>query len=83
MSEHEAMPGMDSNMEGMKESSDSSDPHREQSSGHGEASGGHGQSSETSEDVSWTVVGGFSAINLLVIITAGLLKFLKKPQLEV
>lgn len=88
---HEAAPDMDPNMEGMMESSKpsmsedetNSNEHGEVSEGHGEATGGHGESGETSEDVSWTVVGGFSAINLLVIITAGLLKFLKKPQLEV
>lgn len=66
MSEHEAMPGMDPNMEGMQESS-----------------GGHGESGGTSEGVNWIVVGGFLAINALIIIIAGILKFTKKvlPQL--
>lgn len=60
---HEAVPGMDSNMEGMQESS-----------------GGHGESSETSEGVNWIVVGGFLAINALILIIAGVLKSSKKVQ---
>lgn len=64
---HEATPGMDPNMAGM-ESSQSTD--------------GHGENGE-SEGVNWTVVGSFLAVNLLVIGTAGVLKFTKKTKLEI
>ncbi|HVJ47697.1 hypothetical protein [Desulfitobacterium sp.] len=65
--QHEATPGMDPNMPGM-ESNPSTD-------GHGENGG--------SEGVNWTVVGSFLAVNLLVIGTAGVLKFTRKPKLEI
>lgn len=66
--QHEATPGMDSDMPGMESNTPSSD-------GHGE--------NEASEGVNWTVVGGFLAINLLVIGTAGILKFTEKPKFEI
>lgn len=62
-SQHEVVPGMDSNMEGMQESS-----------------GGHGESSGTSEGVNWIIVGGFLAINTLILIIAGVLKSSRKVQ---
>lgn len=57
--QHKATSGMDPNMPGMNGSEKQSDGHNE---------------SETSEGVNWPVVGGFSAINLLVIVAAGILK---------
>jgi hypothetical protein len=41
---------------------------------------GHGESSEASEGVNWIIVGGFLAINALIIISAGILKSSKKVQ---
>lgn len=79
-SEHEAMPGMDPNMEGMKESGE----HEGTAGMDPEMEGmGHDESSEASEGVNWIIVGGFLAINALIIIIAGVLKSSKKvlPQL--
>lgn len=78
---HQATPDMDPHMEGMENSSESAISNGEEiSGGHGEASGGHGEGEETSEGVNWWVVGGFLAINSLIIFIAGLLKISKKPQ---
>ncbi len=41
---------------------------------------GHGESSEASKGVNWIIVGGFLAINSLIIISAGILKSSKKVQ---
>lgn len=60
------------------EGEQSSGEHGSASGGHGEASGGHGESSGASDEVNWAIVGGFSGINLLVIASAGILKFMKR-----
>lgn len=70
--QHEATPGMEPDMPGMvgmEGTSTSEDGH------------GHGHSEE-SEGVNWAIVGGFLAVNLLIIGTAGVLKFTQKPKLE-
>lgn len=86
---HEATPGMDPNMSGMDTGASASTapnaPHEAtpgmDSDMPGMESNGHGENGE-SEGVNWTVVGSFLAINLLVIGTAGVLKFTKKPNLR-
>ncbi|AHF08399.1 hypothetical protein [Desulfitobacterium metallireducens] len=62
-----AMEGMASNMPGMESNSPSGEGH---------------SGTEGATGVNWPVVGGFSAINLLVIGTAGVLKFIKRSKLE-
>jgi hypothetical protein len=83
---HVATPDMDPNMPGHGEPStqaESIDGGHGEAAGHGAAGGGHGESDSASEGVDWMVVGGFLAINALVIITAGLLKISKKPLTQV
>ncbi|MEL1134687.1 hypothetical protein AAC978_05815 [Desulfitobacterium sp. THU1] len=71
MSEHEATPDMDLNMEGMKES----DKEEKNTGEHGEEqSEGHEEKGETSEGVNWVVVGGFLAINAMIILIAAISK---------
>lgn len=71
--QHEATPEMDTDMPGM----DKNEP-----TGTSSANDGHGEN-EASEGVNWSVVGGFLVINLLVIGSAGVLKFTQKPKFEI
>lgn len=73
MSEHEATPDMDPNMEGMIES-DKGGEHGE------EESQGHEEKGETSEEVNWVVVGGFLALNAMIILSAAISKHSNKVQ---
>ena len=83
---HEATPDMDPNMSGHGEPSgmdeQNSDGHDEASSsgGHGESSDGHGEESSAPEGVNWPVVWGFAGINALVVVIAGILKFMNNNK---
>lgn len=65
---HEATPGMDPNMPGMENNSQSKD--------------GHGETGE-SEGVNWPVVGSFLGVDSLILIVAGVMKFIRKSKLEI
>ena len=82
------MPGMGSGIPGMDHNAPDIDTNVEQSHGeqtHGvkAAAGqarGHAAKGGGSEGVNWTVVRGFLAANLLIIGTAGILKYTRKSQ---
>ena len=66
----EATNDMGMNMSGMGNEGKQAEEH-----GSSSGSDGHGEEPSASEGVNWGVVGGFSAVNLLIVTIAGVLKF--------
>ncbi|WP_425805083.1 hypothetical protein ACHOLT_00770 [Desulfitobacterium sp. Sab5] len=92
---HEAAPGMDQNMSGMNmggqattppstphEATKGMDPNMPGMENNNQSKDEHGETGE-SEGVNWPVVGSFLGTDVLILIVAGVMKFIRKSKLEI